>query len=137
MPSLEVAKLTDIIPLNQTVRKTKHKHICFGNNRVYPGKESSGKTGKEVSHFFCLFPPLGLHPWPMEVPRLGVELELACTTATAMPDPSCVFDLYHSSWQCRILNPLNKARDRTCNLMITSQIRFHCAAVGAPGSRSF
>ena len=33
---------------------------------------------------------LGLHLWHMEVPRLGVQLELqlpAYTTATAMPDP--------------------------------------------------
>ena len=36
----------------------------------------------------------------------------------------------HSSRQCQILNPLSKVRCRTHNLMITSQIRFHCAAVG-------
>ena len=39
--------------------------------------------------FFCLF--LGLHPWHMEVPRLGVQSELqplAYATATAMQDPS-------------------------------------------------
>ena len=42
----------------------------------------------------------------MEVPRLGVELELqlpAYTTAT--PDPSCICDLHYSSWQHWILNP--------------------------------
>ena len=33
--------------------------------------------------------------------------------------------LYHSSRQCRILNPLSKARDPTCILMDTSQIPFH------------
>ena len=36
-----------------------------------------------------------LHLWHMEVPRLGVELELqplAYTTATATPDPSCLGD---------------------------------------------
>ena len=35
----------------------------------------------------------------MEVPRLGVQLELqlpAYITATATPDPSHVFNLYHS-----------------------------------------
>ena len=32
-------------------------------------------------------------------------------------------DLHHSSQQRRI-NPLSKARDRTCILMDTSQIRF-------------
>ena len=56
----------------------------------------------------------------MEVPRLGVESELqllAYTTAIATLDPSCVCNLHHSSWQHWILNPLSKARDRTCNLM--------------------
>ena len=50
----------------------------------------------------------------MEVPRLGVESELqllAYSIATAMPDPSQVSDPGHSSWQHRILNPLNKASD--------------------------
>ena len=30
--------------------------------------------------------------------------------------------LHHSSWQCRILNPLSKARYQTRNLMVPSQI---------------
>ena len=58
--------------------------------------------------------------WHMEVPKLEIELELqlpAYATATAMPDPSCVCNLHHSSRQCRILNPLSEARDRTCILM--------------------
>ena len=52
----------------------------------------------------------------MEVARLGAESELllpAYTTATAMPDPSRVLDLHHSSRQRRILNPLSEARDQT------------------------
>ena len=40
----------------------------------------------------------------------------AYTTATATWDLSWVCDLHHSSWQCRILNPLSEARDRTHNL---------------------
>ena len=50
----------------------------------------------------------------MEVPRLGVELELQLlhyVTATAMLDLSHIWDLHHSSWQCGILDPLNKAGD--------------------------
>jgi len=50
----------------------------------------------------------------MEVPRLGVELELkllAYTTAPEMWDLSHTCDLYHSSWQHQVLNPLSKARD--------------------------
>ena len=34
-------------------------------------------------------------------------------TATAMPDPSHISDLYHSLWQHQTLNPLSKARDQT------------------------
>ena len=71
----------------------------------------------------------------MEVPRLGVQLELwppAYTTAAATLDPSCVCDLHHSSWQRRILNPLSEAGDRTRNLMVPSWICFRCATTGTP-----
>ena len=50
--------------------------------------------------FIYLFIFLGPHPQHMEFPRLGVELELqlpAHITATAMPDPSHICDLHHSS----------------------------------------
>jgi len=50
----------------------------------------------------------------MEVLGLGVKLELqllAYTTATATQDLSHIFDLYHSSRQHWILNPLSGARD--------------------------
>ena len=59
----------------------------------------------------------------MEVPRLGVELELqlpASTTATATWDLSRVYSLYHSSLQRQILNPLSEAKDQTRVLMDTS-----------------
>ena len=85
--------------------------------------------------FFFLFIFLGPHAHHMEVPRLGIQSELllpAYTTATATPDPSCVFDLYHSSWQRQIFNPLSEARGRTCNLMVPNQIHFHCAMTGTP-----
>ena len=62
------------------------------------------------------FPLLGPHPWHMKVPRPGVSLELELhtyATATAMPDPSCICDLHHSSRQHRILNPRSEARDGT------------------------
>ena len=61
----------------------------------------------------------------MEVPRLGVELELllpAYARATATQDPSGVCDLHHGSQQHRIHNLLSKARDRICVLMDASQI---------------
>ena len=71
----------------------------------------------------------------MEVPRLWVVLELqlpAYTTATAMPDPSRVWDLYRSSWQCWILNSLNKAKDQTCIFMDNSQVCYHRATMETP-----
>ena len=61
-----------------------------------------------------LFSFLGPYLWHIEVPRLGVELELqllAYTTATATWDPSCVFDLLHTLQHRQILNPLSEARD--------------------------
>ena len=59
----------------------------------------------------------------MEVPRLGVKVELqvlAYTTAAAMQDLSRA--LHHSSWQSQILNPLIKARDQTRILMDISWV---------------
>ena len=50
----------------------------------------------------------------MEVPRLGVELELqllAYTTAIVTLDPNHVCSLHHSPQHCWILNPLSEARD--------------------------
>ena len=61
------------------------------------------------------------------MPRLRVQVELQLpvyTTATARWDPSLVCYLHHSSWQHQTTNPVNKARDQTCILMDTSQIRF-------------
>ena len=71
----------------------------------------------------------------MEVPRLGVELELqflAYATATAARDLSHICD---SSRQRQILNPLSEARDGTCNLMVPHQIPFCHATMGPPVSK--
>ena len=52
-----------------------------------------------LSFFF-----LGLHPWRMEVPRLGVESEpLLPAYATAIQDPSHICNLHRSSEQHGIL----------------------------------
>ena len=62
----------------------------------------------------------------MEVPRLGVELELqlpACGTAEQDPSHiSHICDLPHSSWQLGIFNPLSEARDQTHILMDTIRL---------------
>ena len=68
--------------------------------------------------FFCF---LGLHPWHMKVPKLGVKLELqllAYITATATRDPSHICYLHHSSWQHQILNPLREARIKSSSSWI-------------------
>uniref|UniRef100_A0A4X1VQB1 Protein-L-isoaspartate(D-aspartate) O-methyltransferase n=1 Tax=Sus scrofa TaxID=9823 RepID=A0A4X1VQB1_PIG len=71
---------------------------------------SSDSTGSLFFFFFCLFVLLGPHLWHMEVPRLGVQSR------------SCSFRPQPRPQQCQILNPLSEARDRTCNLMVSSQI---------------
>ena len=84
----------------------------------------------EIFFFF-----LGLHLQNMEVPRLRTELELqlpAYTTATAIQNPSCICDLRQSSPLCQTLNPLIEARDRTHNLMVTSQVCFRCTTMRTP-----
>ena len=90
-------------------------------------------------YFFFFFVFLGLHPQHMEIPGLGVELELqlpAYTRATATPDPSHVCDLHHSSQQLQFLKPLSEAR-RTHNLMDASWIRFHFATTETPNIQNF
>ena len=76
-----------------------------------------------IYYLFIVF--LGPQQQHMEVPRLGVQLELQLpdyALATATPDLSCVCDLHPSSWQCRILNPLSEARDQTHLFMDTSWV---------------
>ena len=80
--------------------------------------------GQVFTHFYVyLFFLLGLHRQDMEVPKLGVELELVAY-AIATWDMSCIRGLHHSSRQCQILNPLSQAKDWTCVLMDASQIHF-------------
>ena len=72
----------------------------------------------------------------MEVPRLGVKLELelpACTTATATQEPNRVCDLHHNSQKCQIPNPRSEARDQTHNPMVPSRIHLRCTRTGTPG----
>ena len=78
----------------------------------------------------------GMHPWHMEFPRLGVESEVqlpAYTTTTETRIQTLVFDLYHSSLQRQILNPLSEVRDRTCILMDASPVCYHWATSRTPG----
>ena len=75
------------------------------------------------SCFFVFY--LGPHLQHMEVPRLGVKSELQLlpyTMATTTWDLSHICSRHHCSWQCQILNPLSKAKDRTHILMDPSQV---------------
>ena len=72
----------------------------------------------------------------MEIPRLGVQLELqlqAYATATVISsDLSRSCNLHHRTWQCQTLNPLSGARDRTHVLMDTSWVCYCWATMGTP-----
>ena len=55
-----------------------------------------------------------------------------------MPDPSCVCDLHHSSWQRQIPNPLSLgARDRTPVLMDAIQVHYCWTMMGTPLLQNF
>ena len=74
---------------------------------IFPPYQENFSIFLFIYLFVCLFIYfLGLHPWHMEVPRLGVDSELQLPiyiTATATWDLSCICDIYHSSQQCQIL----------------------------------
>ena len=91
---------------------------------LIPHQLCHSENSRSLDPFFFFFCFSELHLLHMEVPWLWFESELqlpAYTTATKMPDPSCICDLCHSSQQCWILNPMSEARDQTCILMDTSQ----------------
>ena len=85
-----------------------------------------------IGFFFFFFSSVP-HLQHMEIPGLGVELELQLpATATATWNQSCVCDLQHSLCQHQILNPLSKAKDGTCILMVISWIPYYWATTGTP-----
>ena len=87
-----------------------------------------------TSPFFLSFCFLAPHLWHMDVPRLGVELELqllAYVTATATEDPGPVCDFHRNSLQRWILNPLSKARNGTHILIDTSWAPYFWATKGS------
>ena len=119
--------------LTVTIREKSHhafgRRIVKGNIKNYTRAFFPSFIIIIIILFYFIFvflPFLGPLLQHMEGPRLGVELERqppASTRATATRDLSDICNLHHSSWQHRILNPLSKARDQTCNLMVPSRIR--------------
>ena len=60
--------------------------------------------------FFFFFFMAALGAYGSSWTSTGVELELqlqSYVTTAATPDPSCICDLHHSSWQYQILNLLS------------------------------
>ena len=57
---------------------------------------------------------------------------MAYTTAKAARDLRCACNLYHSSQQCQVLNPLSETRDQTHILMDGSRVHHHWAITGTP-----
>ena len=101
------AELSAVSRTHQALSHLVHSCLYFLTGRLFP-------EIPVVHSIISFFAFLGPHLQHMEVPRLGVELKvqlLACTTATAMRDPSCTWNLHCSSQQCWILNPLSEARD--------------------------
>ena len=88
---------------------------------VFASKEIRGNLDvyyQKKYYFFFLRP----HLQHMEVPRLGMKLEVQLqtyTTAIATLDLSHICDLCCSLWQHQILNPLSEARDQACIFMDT------------------
>ena len=61
--------------------------------------------------------------------RIGAVAAGLCHSNASL---SCTCDLHRSLWQCRILNPMSEARDRTSILVDTSQTCFCWAMMGTP-----
>ena len=80
---------------------------------MVPGPPSMISVDPKVESNSFIFGFLGMHPWHVAVPRLGVESELQLpiyAIAIAAWALSHIFYLHHSSGQCQILNPLSEAR---------------------------
>ena len=106
--------------------------LLFQNMMIYYKKilemVASGERSMDLVMIFFFFVFLGPCMRHMEVPRLGVKLELylpAYTIATATQDLSYICDLRHSSGQQWILNSLSEARDGTCILRDTGKVCYH------------
>ena len=67
-----------------------HPTVSLQSTALGAPRNSGSRMSPNFAFFVCLFVFLGPHPWHMEVPRLGVELELqlpAYTTAHGNAGP--------------------------------------------------
>ena len=109
-------------------------HCCSFSLDAHRSVLKSFLTPHPQIFFFFSF-LLETLPRHMEVPRLGVKLELqvpAYTTTRATPDQSQVCKLHRGSRQRRILNPLSSARDQTRVIKNISWVHYGWATIGIP-----
>ena len=117
--------------------------LCPARNWTQASKATHSQILNPLNHSrntqevgFCLFFLfcfcfLGPHCGIWRFPGKG---SIRSCSLQPMPQPHQhqIFDLHQSSRQCKICNPLSKARDQTCILMDAIQICFRWATVGIP-----
>ena len=116
-------------------------HNCSSNYRNahilrepqdFPRKVCANEFVTLIEFFFSLF-----RGAPVAYAGFLARGQIRAATASLhhshlTPNPSCICDLHHSSWQCEILNPLSEARDWTGILMDTGRVYYHRATMGIP-----
>ena len=86
-----------------------------------------------VLFLFCLFFAFQGHmAYEISQPRGPIRATVPSLCHSHSKHLSHICDLHHSSWQCRILNPLCKARDQTHIPMDIRWTGFHCTTTGTP-----
>ena len=105
--SFSILPLSPVSELEgRSQKKKKKKKTKTKPKQKNPNPNPNQTLPEPSAEFFFFFffsgPPLR----HMEVPRLGIKLELQLPVyATAMPDPSLICDLH---WQCQILKPTER-----------------------------
>ena len=125
-------KSQDLWPASHRLQK----NWCFSLSvKVEKGQSSSSHSRAEgAPSFFLVF-----LPFSRAAPTAygGSQSNQSCSRRPT-PQPqqrriravSATYTTAHGN--AGSLNPLSKARDPTCNLMVPSRIRFHCAMTGTP-----
>ena len=82
--------------------------------------------------FFCLF----FRAAPLAYGSSQTRGKMGAIAASLFHSHSnmgcCICNLYHSSGQHQIPDPLSEARNRTHSLMDTNWVRLHCTTKGTP-----
>ena len=107
-----------------------HKYQIDQNRKDFYFREVylqySTHASKAIFLFICLF---------IYLLSRAAPLAYGCSQAEG-PLGAIAAILRHSLRQCQILNPLNKTRDWTHNLMVSSWNCFCCSMMGTPQKQS-